>query len=65
MSRRLLAIRCKNRDLIPELEASIAALEGGARFVDPATLPREVDLHAAHAQLARVCRGNRVWRVES
>ncbi|HVJ13865.1 MAG TPA: hypothetical protein VM686_00430 [Polyangiaceae bacterium] len=53
MRRRIVAIRCKNRDLIPELEASLAAVEHGARFVDPATLHSESALHALQARLWR------------
>lgn len=62
--RRVLSLACRAGDLEQQLAASIALLESGARFVDPATLPREVDLHAAHAQLARNARERRSWRYE-
>lgn len=39
-----------------QLEASVCALENGARFVPSHALPTETDLNMIHAQLARVCR---------
>lgn len=57
MRRPVVAIVCRNHELSEKLEESIAALESGGRFVDPATLPGEAALNAVHAQLSRVCRG--------
>lgn len=46
------------------LEASVVATDSGARFVDPATLPTELEVNTAHAQLARAAREGRRWRYE-
>lgn len=56
MRRPILAVACKNHELADKLAESIAALENGARFVDPATLPSDATLVAVHAQLARLIR---------
>lgn len=50
-------------DLAPVLSASLEAVSGGARFVPRQALPREADLHATHAQLARACREQRVFKI--
>lgn len=44
-----------------QLERSVEALEGGARFVRREDLPSEQELHSVHAQLSRLIREQREY----
>ena len=63
MRRRVLSVACRASELEQRLAESVAALEGGARFVDPAVLLPEAALHALHAKLWRGVREQRVYTV--
>jgi hypothetical protein len=60
--RRIVAVSCRAGELGVRLAESIALLESGARFIDPAELPTELEINSCHAQLARLTREARRWR---
>lgn len=60
--RQVVALSCKASELESQLAASLRLHEEGARFVDPATLPTELELRSRHAELARIIREGRPRR---